>query len=163
MRKTTKYLGLIAIMILLAACWKSMSPEELEAEERLKIQTFQSQNDSLTFVSTQSGLYYHEVKAGTGFKPVANDSVYVFYTMKFINGSFLESNVGSRDTLIFSVGKDHVLAGFDEGVTYMKEGGETLFLIPSSLAYGPGGSYGIAGYTPLLINVNLVRVKKAAK
>ena len=51
-----------------------------------------------------------------------------------------------------------LIAGFDEGITYMKEGGKATFLIPSKLAYGTSGYYTIPGYTPLLYDVQLVKV-----
>ncbi|HBE43065.1 MAG TPA: hypothetical protein DDW27_18040 [Bacteroidales bacterium] len=43
----------------------------------------------------------------------------------------------------------------------MRGGGKALFLVPSRLAYGPTGNYyTIPGFTPLLFNVELVRVKQ---
>jgi FKBP-type peptidyl-prolyl cis-trans isomerase len=42
----------------------------------------------------------------------------------------------------------------------MRAGGKALLLIPSKLAYGSTGDYYyVGGYTPLLIDVALVRVK----
>ncbi len=58
----------------------------------------------------------------------------------------------------YLVAEGYLIAGFDEGILYMKEGGKARFLIPSSLAYGPGGYYTIPGYTPLLFDVELVKV-----
>jgi FKBP-type peptidyl-prolyl cis-trans isomerase len=42
----------------------------------------------------------------------------------------------------------------------MREGRKALFLMPSKLAYGSAGYYGIPGYTPLLFEVVLVKAKK---
>ena len=65
----------------------------------------------------------------------------------------------------------YVIKGFDEGITYMKVGGRSLLLIPSKLAYGTSGYYtydasgnysGIPGYTPLLFDITLARVKMSA-
>jgi FKBP-type peptidyl-prolyl cis-trans isomerase len=44
----------------------------------------------------------------------------------------------------------------------MKQGGKSMFLVPSSLGYGSMGNYygGISGYTPLLFEVQLVLLKK---
>ena len=53
-----------------------------------------------------------------------------------------------------------LIYGFDEGITFMKAGGKATLLVPSNLAYGASGNgYGIPGYTPLLFDVELVRVK----
>ena len=40
----------------------------------------------------------------------------------------------------------------------MKPGGKSTLLIPSKLAYGAMGTYGISGYTPLLFDIELVKV-----
>jgi FKBP-type peptidyl-prolyl cis-trans isomerase len=46
----------------------------------------------------------------------------------------------------------------------MKEGGKGRFLVPSSLAYGQAGIWGIVpGYTPLVFEVNLISVKPGTK
>lgn len=157
LRNKTKYMWMLALMLLTASCWKNMSEEDMKADERLKIQNFLSLNDSLTFIPTSSGLYHTDVTTGTGIMPDANDSVWVFYTMKLLSGVFLESNDQTTDTLIFPVGKDYVFKGFDEGVTYMRQGGESLFVVPSDLAFG-GGSYN--GYTPILLDVKLLKVEQ---
>ncbi len=59
----------------------------------------------------------------------------------------------------FPVAEGYLIAGFDEGISYMKEGGKATFLLPSSLAYGSAGLlYQLPGYTPLLYDVELVKV-----
>ena len=47
----------------------------------------------------------------------------------------------------------------------MIEGGQAKFLVPSKLAYGSTGNYygTIPPYTPLVFDVNLVRVKEGLK
>ena len=40
----------------------------------------------------------------------------------------------------------------------MKEGGKATFLIPSKLAYGTHGNYSVPGYTPVIFDIQLVRV-----
>lgn len=156
-RSKTKYLWMAAILLLTASCLKNISEEDMKADEKLKIQNFLSLNDSLTFIPSSSGLYHTDLKPGTGIQPDANDSVWVFYTMKLLSGIVLESNDLTTDTLIFPVGKDYVFKGFDEGVTYMKKGGESLFVVPSDLAFG-GDSYN--GYTPILLNIKLLKVEQ---
>ncbi|MGE5419965.1 MAG: FKBP-type peptidyl-prolyl cis-trans isomerase [Chloroflexota bacterium] len=159
-RNKTKYLWMLAIMLLIISCRKKMSEEDMKAEERLQIQNFLSLNDTLTFVPTSSGLYHTDLTVGTGPGVVTDDNVWVFYTMKLLNGTLIESNALSTDTLVFQVGKDEVIKGFDEGVTYMKQGGESLFILPSQLAFGDGKAYGVRSYTPLLLNVKLLKVKQ---
>lgn len=144
------------------SCLKETSPETLELQERTRIQEFLTLNDTLDFVVKESGMYYYEMKTGTGLQPAVHDTAYVFYTVKSLTGIVLDSNLGTYDTLIFPVGEKKMIEGFDEGVSYMKNGGESLFLIPSSLAYGADGYGYIGPYTPLIIKVNLVKVKPAS-
>lgn len=149
----------VLIITSLTACWR-ITTEDLEMEEAAEIQDYLEKNSSLDFQLKVSGLYYLEVNAGTGLIPAAHDTAYIFYSAKLLSEIVLETNTGTDDTLIFPVGEGRLIAGLEEGVTYMREGGKGLFLIPSKLAYGSTGNYyTVGGYTPLLFDVELVRVK----
>lgn len=148
-------------LTLAVSCLKETSPETLELREKTSIQEFLLLNDTLDFVVKESGMHYYEMKAGTGAQPGVHDTAFVFYTVKSLTGTVLDSNLGTGDTLVFPVGEKKMIDGFDEGVSYMRNGGESLFLLPSSLAYGPDGYGYIGPYTPLIIKVDLVKVKPA--
>jgi FKBP-type peptidyl-prolyl cis-trans isomerase len=145
----------VVLMISLVSCDPS---KKYEKEESTKIQEFLTSNNNLNFVLKPSGLYYLEVQAGTGRLAVKHDTAYVKYTGKFLNRTVFDTNVGKTDTLIFAVDEGWLITGFDEGITYMREGGKAMLLIPSKLAYGTSGYYIIDGYTPLLYDVELVKV-----
>ena len=51
-----------------------------------------------------------------------------------------------------------MILGWQEGITYFKEGGEGVLLIPSSLAYGNNGSGPIPGGAVLVFDVKLISV-----
>jgi FKBP-type peptidyl-prolyl cis-trans isomerase len=131
----------------------------LADQEKLEIQNYRNDNPTLSFQLKPSGLYYLDLIIGTGPVPVAHDTAYVQYTGKFLNGNVFDTNIGGAD-LVFPVVEGWLISGFDEGITYMREGGKALFLMPSKLAYGSAGYYSIPGYTPLLFEVDLVKVKK---
>ena len=61
----------------------------------------------------------------------------------------------------FDLGARQVIAGWDEGIAMMKEGGKAKLIIPSSLGYGanprPGGV--IKPYNTLVFDVELIEVK----
>jgi len=128
---------------------------KMEKQEREDIQAYLSANDTIDFVKQPSGLYYHEIVAGTGVSPERVDSAFVKYTGKFLSGGVFDSNVSSGKLYGFIIGQN--ISGFDEGITLMKPGGKSTLLIPSKLAYGAMGTYGISGYTPLLFDIELVR------
>ncbi len=128
-------------------------------QENLEIQNYLNDNPTLSFQLKPSGLYYSDLIIGTGTAPVAHDTAYVQYTGKFLNGNVFDTYIGGAD-LVFPVGEGWLISGFDEGITYMREGGKAMFLMPSKLAYGSAGYSIIPGYTPLLYEVDLVKVKK---
>ena len=142
------------LVLLLVSCNPASKYEKAEKES---IQNYLSNNSADTFDLKPSGLYYHNILTGTGRTPVIHDTAYVQYTGMYLDGTIFSSTTASSD-YVFPVAEGFVLTGFDEGITYMKEGGKARFLIPSSLAYGPGGYYSIPGYTPLLYDVTLVKV-----
>jgi FKBP-type peptidyl-prolyl cis-trans isomerase FkpA len=161
-RKNNQTILLFVAAILLISLGSCNPAKKYEKEESASIQDYLLRNSTLNFVLKPSGLYYLEVEAGAGPAPVTHDTAYIIYTAKFLNGTVFDTNIGTTktDTLIRPVNEGLLISGFDEGLTYMKEGGKATFLIPSILAYGSVGSYPyIQGYTPLLLDVELVKVK----
>jgi FKBP-type peptidyl-prolyl cis-trans isomerase len=148
----------IAVLLTVPSCNKT---KQFERQEQDQINAYLEKNSSIEFERKPSGLYYHESVAGTGRIPVNSDTVSVKYTGKFLDGRVFDTNVGTTKTLDVIVGEPGLIEGFAEGITYMAEGGKSLLLIPSSLGYGTMGvPYGgISGYTPLLFEVELVKVK----
>lgn len=150
------------VVVLLAAssCTK-ISEKDMENAEKGNIDYYLVENPTLHFQQKESGLYYLEVTAGTGNQPSIHDTACVIYTGKFLGGYVFDTNVG-KDTFSFPVGEGSVIPGFDEAISYMKEGGKSICLIPSSLAYGPNGwpPY-IPGYAPLVYEVKLAKVLRA--
>lgn len=146
----------LVIFILMLSVTSCDPSRKMEKQEKEEIEAYLSKNSSLNFVKQPSGLYYHEVVAGTGISPVRTDSAYVNYTGMFLDGTIFDSNVTSGKLYGFIIGLN--ITGFDEGITLMKPGGKATILIPSKLAYGSMGTYGISGYTPLLFDIELVKV-----
>jgi FKBP-type peptidyl-prolyl cis-trans isomerase len=161
MIKATRFpVVLLAGLILLAA--QACNPSrKYEKEEQAMIDSYLHNNPNLAFEQKASGLYICQVTEGTGGYPVKDDTAYVKYTGKFLDGTIFDSNVSTSDSLVFPVLAGWLIEGFDEGVTYMKTGGKSILLIPSWLAYGTSGLYGfISGYTPLIFDLELVKIKK---
>ncbi len=163
MNRQLRTAGNILIITIIAMAFSSCfdrRAKELEKQEEETIQSYLQQSP-YTFEQKTSGLYYYEHVTGTGQALQAHDTAYVMYSLKFLNGYQLATTIGTTDTLIFPVLEGWTIPGFDEGVSYMKQGGESVLLIPSKLAYGYAGSYTgtIPGYTPLLFDIFLVKVK----
>lgn len=146
-------LSAVLLTISLISCDPS---KKLQKQENEEIQKYLTDNINFPFVKQPSGLYILEVLAGTGISPVRTDSVYFNYTGKFLDGTIFGTNSTTGKLLGAIVGAN--IIGFDEGLTKMKVGGKSTLLIPSSLAYGSRGNGYISGYTPLLFDVQLVKV-----
>jgi peptidylprolyl isomerase len=158
LKKNSQILFSILLMgsvLFLVSCDPTKKYKEQEQED---IKSFLQSSPTLNFELKPSGLYYLDVQIGTGIAPVIHDTAYVRYTGKFLDGTIFDSNLTLTDPMYFPVSEGWLIAGFDEGISYMKEGGKAMFLIPSALAYGSQGYYGIPGYSPLLFDVELVRV-----
>jgi FKBP-type peptidyl-prolyl cis-trans isomerase len=164
-RRFTLLSSVILILVFtLTSCFKDNDYEQTEDED---IQKFLSDNPDLNFTQKESGLYYYEETPGTGEPIMPGDTAYVLYTAKFLNGGILETS--GTDTFRFPTGEQRTIPGFEEGISYMSEGTVSVLLIPSSLAYGAAGAYDqygymvIPGYTPLLYEVKLAEIGRAAR
>lgn len=116
-------------------------------------------SDSLpSYTTTPSGLKYTVVTPGTGASPAATDRVEVHYTGRLLDGTVFDSSVQRGEPITFPL--QGVIKGWTEGLQLMKEGGTTVFYIPSDLAYGEQGTPGgpIPPNAPLIFEVQLLKV-----
>ncbi len=63
------------------------------------------------------------------------DTIKVYYTGTFANGTVFDSNIGGP-TLNFTVGSGQMIRGFDQGVIGMKLNEPKTIVIPANEAYG---------------------------
>ncbi len=76
------------------------------------------------------------VAGNSGAQTVAvGDTVEVYYTGKFTNGTVFDSNAG-KETLNFTVGSGQMISGFDNAVIGMKVGENKTVTLPPDEAYG---------------------------
>ncbi|MGB8489678.1 MAG: FKBP-type peptidyl-prolyl cis-trans isomerase [Bacteroidales bacterium] len=158
-KKTFYFLLITLMIILIGSCNKDS--EDPELAESSNIAAFLAQYPTLNFEQKPSGLYYLDVEVGTGLLPATHDTAFIFYSVRLLDGRILDTNFDTSDTLIMPVNEGLTISGFEEGLSYMHEGGEVLLLVPSKLAYGATGDiYGVVPpYTPILLNIALVKVK----
>ena len=131
---------------------------EAEAREMPDLQRFLTEN-KINVKPTASGLYYVEVKKGTGASPKSTDIVKVHYTGKFLDGKVFDSSVERGEPVEFPL--NQVIMGWTEGLGMMKKGGKAKLVIPSAIAYGPNGRQGIPPYSPLYFEVELLDFQAA--
>jgi FKBP-type peptidyl-prolyl cis-trans isomerase len=111
------------------------------------------------WVTTDSGLQYKVITAGTGAQPSADDTVSVHYKGTLIDGTEFDSSYSRGEPATFPV--SGVIPGWVEALQLMKEKGKWQLAIPSDLAYGPGGTGGTIGPNATLIfEVELLEIIK---
>jgi FKBP-type peptidyl-prolyl cis-trans isomerase FkpA len=90
--------------------------------------------------TTASGLKYLIVEPGDG--PLAEDGkeVEVDYYGALTDGTLFDNSFSRGEPLPFTVGDPGLIAGWMEGVRFLKKGGKALLFIPSALGYGPQGA-----------------------
>ena len=103
----------------------------------------------------------HETK---GTKAAAGDTIGANYTGKVFSGKVFDSNAGSGQLFEFPLSSRAVIQGWDEIFGLLHIGEKATVVIPSSLAYGAqGAGADIEPFTPLVFDVELVRMKKGKK
>jgi len=141
---------------------KQMEAQKIEAEKAMEaekglIEKYVADN-KITVKPEVSGLYYMEVKKGTGPSPSPVDMVTVHYTGKFLDGRVFDSSVERGEPAQFAL--NQVIPGWTEGLQKMKKGGKANLLIPSSLGYREGGN-GMPPFATLFFEVELLDVQAA--
>ncbi|MGM9816088.1 MAG: FKBP-type peptidyl-prolyl cis-trans isomerase [Lepagella sp.] len=112
-----------------------------------------------TWAVTESGLKYIVVKEGTGKSPKATDEVTVHYCGQLTTGYVFDSSYDRGEPASFPL--NQVIAGWTEGLQLMKEGGKTIFYIPSKLGYGErGAGEQIPPFSDLIFTVELIKVNE---
>ena len=100
-------------------------------------------------VVLESGLQYKVIKAGEGAIPAAENTVEVNYKGTLIDGTEFDSSFKRGVPAQFGV--TQVIPAWVEALQLMKEGAKWELYVPSTLAYGPGGTGGIIGPNQTLV------------
>lgn len=90
----------------------------------------------------EDGLVIEDLKVGSGIEAKVGSRVTMRYRGTFLNGKEFDSNMSeSADKIApFTLDKDHLIAGWVEGVPGMKVGGKRKLKVPFKLAYGENGT-----------------------
>ncbi len=149
--RALKYLFILAATaLILAACGSGATKDEVSVP-----------NTDGEVQTTASGLQYIIYDEGTGAQPQPGDTVSVHYTGMLDDGTVFDSSRTRGEPIQFVLGRGQVIAGWDEGIALLKEGGSARLIIPGDLAYGPAGYPGvIPPNATLTFDVELVSVQK---
>jgi FKBP-type peptidyl-prolyl cis-trans isomerase FkpA len=147
-----KYLYLFALVLVFISCSdKTDTSFEPETEQDI-IQYIEDNN--LNATRSNSGLYYVINNEGSGARPTSTSNVTVDYKGYFLDGVvFDESNSNG-----ISFRLNEVIQGWTEGITYFREGGNGILLVPYNLGYGESGRGSIPGGSVLIFDIRLLSV-----
>jgi peptidylprolyl isomerase len=101
-----------------------------------------------------------DIVDGVGEEAVDGSKVAVHYAgVSFSTGEEFDASWNRGEPFRFTVGRGHVIPGWDTGVKGMRVGGRRKLTIPSAMAYGARGAGGvIRPHEPLVFVVDLLEV-----
>ena len=146
------YLSMFLFTLLFISC---SSDDEVNFEPQTEADIIKYITDNnLNAQKSSSGLYYVINNEGSGARPTGTSNVTVAYKGYFLDGSVFDQSNASG----ISFGLNQVIAGWTEGITYFKEDGEGVLLVPSNLGYGSSGNSSIPGGAVLVFDIRLISV-----
>lgn len=170
MMKTKILIGIISFfaIFIISSCLKN-DDEELQNAEQAKLANYIKNHSEYTL--TQTGLYFHETKAGSGLTPADSDYVLINTTWYLLEGIMVRTsdtilaNTSGAIPFISYKGPLKIylpgyVKGISEGIAKMKEGGISELIVPSKLAFDGYDMVKIPRYSTLKVVVELVRVIK---
>lgn len=104
------------------------------AEEPANMAKFIKEHN-VNVAPSETGVYYLEIKTGTGDKPEEGDMVSVYYNMYNIADKLVDSNYGI-EPLSFVYGSGEMVPGIDEAMGKMRVGGKATIIVPSAMGFG---------------------------
>jgi peptidylprolyl isomerase len=115
-------------------------------------------------MTTSSGLQITDTAIGTGATPKTGQTCVMHYTgwlyENGAKGKKFDSSLDRGQPFEFPIGRQRVIAGWDEGVASMQVGGKRTLVIPPALGYGARGAGGvIPPNATLIFEVELLDVK----
>lgn len=116
----------------------------------------------------QDQVQVQDVTVGEGTEAAPGMVVSVLYRGQLEDGTVFDSSEArGNKPLVFTLGQQGLIPGFQIGINGMKVGGERIMVIPPSLAYGedgvkdPDGNVVIPPNAKIVFNVALTDVQAA--
>jgi FKBP-type peptidyl-prolyl cis-trans isomerase FkpA len=107
------------------------------------------------------GIYYINLRKGTGKRIETGDTITINYEGKFLNGKFFDSTIKRNQPFQFVYGTEwQVIKGLEKALGFMHEGEKAIIILSSDLAFGKEGSSTgiIPPFTSLIFEVEILKV-----
>lgn len=134
--------------------FKKAEPLDFASNEKLVLQKFP------TAKKTPSGYYVVEQVAGTGSNPTANSKVKLHMKFELANDQKLDNSEMRGEPYEFDLSQLQLPPTLIDGITKMKTGGRSTFIIPAALGYGdkPMFNGSIPANSSLIFEINLLEI-----
>ncbi len=139
-----RWLVALAVVLIIVAIGVFAGTQSQVAAVRKDDVKYMSENGKKPgVVTTDSGLQYEVLRAGTGPKPARGDTVLVNYEGRLVDAAHtvFDSSYQRGQPAAFPL--DQVIPGWTEGVQLMPTGSKFRFVVPPALAYGAKGAGGV--------------------
>lgn len=142
----------------IAAYQRSVQKERAIEQEK---QLFNALRDKPGVGQLPNGVRFVVLKSGKGVIPSEKDSIVLHMVAKLIDGTKVEDTYQSNKP--FSATINSFFPGLNDALTMMPEGAKWQLFVPAILAYGENGTSLIPPNSVLILDVELVSVKRNAK
>lgn len=145
---------------------------ELRKNEEPKTLEKYLADNNIAAKPTESGLYYIELKKGSGPKAKEGDNVLVNYTGSLLSGTVFDTSDKEAaksagvyndqrpyEPIPLTLGAHSVIQGWEEALLLMNAGTKARIIIPSKLGYDKMGNGPIPPYSPLVFEMELVKIE----
>lgn len=138
---------------------------KIEIEKQRKLQDSQIEaylkNAEITdFIKTESGLYYSISALGEGELIKKGQAPIFHYTGTLLDGDIFESSYDLQRPVVFTLGQEQVISGWEEAFEYFRLGSRAKVIVPSHLAYGHNSKGDkIKPFTVLVFDIEIINVK----
>jgi len=164
------FLFVAMLAVVISSCKTPTGQAQRDLEQEYLSKYITKYHPTVTPKST--GLYFIETKAGLATDSLikAGDLVKVFYSGHLIeddatngiqDGYLFDTMPVGYEPFSFTVGSGAVIAGWDEAMTYMKDGSQAKLVIPSKLAYSSQAQTAIPAYSPLVFYITIYKVYRS--
>lgn len=126
-------------------------------EEEKQIEEYLA-NNNIVVKPVENGIYFIVLKEGKGLKPVPGDSVEMSYSGSFLNGEVFDGTAKKGTNLKYVLGDGKRLLAWEKAVSSMQEGTVARLILSSPSAYGEQGLGPVPPNTPVVFDMELLRV-----
>ena len=117
------------------------------------------EKNNMDVMPTENGVYLVTTKHGTGPMPVKGDTIAVNYTGRLTDGTIFDQSINPTKPLVFVLGANKVIQGWEECMPFLNKGSKATMLIPSDLGYGAAVYGTLPGYSTLVFDVEILSIQ----